>query len=106
MTIQGPTPLTNPLRTADDDANSYGHKNNICTGKCAKGQLGSPGVWTDDQAWSLYFNVTEDPAHAAAVWQYLESTPRDGLKVTRMIQSLWDLVCVFQKIDLGHAFQR
>ena len=75
-------------------------------GKCAKGQLGSPGVWTDDQAWSLYLNVTEDPAHAAAVWEYLESTPRDGLKVTRMIQSLCDLVCVFQKIDLGRAFQR
>ena len=54
-------------------------------GKCAKGQLGSPGVWTDDQAWSLYLNVTEDPAHAAAVWEYLESTPRDGLKVICMI---------------------
>ena len=39
------------------------------------------GIWTDDQVWSLYFNVTTEPTHAAALWQYLESTPKDGLAV-------------------------
>ena len=39
------------------------------------------GVWSDDQVWSMYFNITENPVRAAAVWAYLESTPKDGLPV-------------------------
>ena len=50
-------------------------------GKCSADDVGSPGVWTDDQVWSLYFNISNDLQKSAAVWKYLESTPRDGLSV-------------------------
>lgn len=29
-------------------------------GKCSNVDVGSPGVWTDDQVWALYFNVSND----------------------------------------------
>ena len=29
-------------------------------GKCRNTDVGSPGVWTDDQVWALYFNVSSD----------------------------------------------
>ena len=50
-------------------------------GKCSAADAGSPGVWTDDQVWAVYFNVSSEPERSAAVWKYLESTPRDGLPV-------------------------
>jgi hypothetical protein len=54
---------------------------NSKTNRFLAGDLGSPGVWTDDQVWALYFNVSSDQERTDAVWKYLESTPRDGLAV-------------------------